>query len=215
MATTTLLGSLRLLELPLVASALFLQGCPLSDDYYIDSNHQAAERGGTMGVGGTLATGGSGGKATECPDCPPGCHRERQDEKDYLFCATDTIYSVAEATCEGAGMSLVIVDDPMEDDWVWKTLDRWYSGVQPFVFIGADDRRDEGKWLLADGVEFWNGEADGDVVGDRYVHWGAQQPNDLSPVTQTQEDCGAIVLVDGSWGDVRCELDCPFVCEER
>ena len=208
MATRSLLGSLRCLRLPLVASVLFLQGCPLSDDYYIDSSTEERQgRGGAFGSGGAQATGGTTGKGD-------GCHRETRDGKDYLFCTTDQLYTVAERTCADAGMSLVLIDDDEEDQWVWTTLDRRYVGVQPFAFIGADDRTTEGEWYFADGVQFWRGTADGMAVGSRYSHWGLQQPNDLSPVTQTQEDCGAIVLVDGSWGDVRCELPCPFVCEE-
>ena len=110
-------------------------------------------------------------------------------------------------------MSLVIIDDAEEGAWVWTTLDGAYRGVQPFGLIGASDQASEGEWRFLDGTQFWSGSEEGSPVGSRYVNWGSDQPNDLSPVTQTEEDCGAITLADGTWNDVRCELDCPFVCE--
>jgi hypothetical protein len=215
MAARTLARCARPLESALVASVLLLQGCPLSDDYYIDENVEDGSRGGVSGWGGSFPTGGSsrGGTGTTCADCPPGCYGQSRDGRDYMFCTTDRPYAMAEMTCRNAGMSLVIIDDAEEDAWVWTTLDRAYMGIQPFAFMGANDRAEEGEWRFANDELFWSGEEDGVAVGDRYVNWGADQPNDLSPVTLTQEDCGSITLADGSWNDARCELACPFVCE--
>ncbi|HEX6277939.1 MAG TPA: C-type lectin domain-containing protein [Polyangiaceae bacterium] len=194
------------LKAALIAGAFALQGCPLSDDYYIDEDMAG-------GSGGAIATGGSstGGKTT----APPDCREESFEMKKYLFCTADRPYPMAETTCANAGMTLVLIDDENEDEWVWTTLDRRYGGVQPFAFIGANDREQEGEWFFADGVQFWSGAEDGERVGERYVQWGPGQPNDLSPVTLTQEDCGSITLADGTWNDARCELACPFVCEAK
>jgi hypothetical protein len=211
------------LRLGLLASVLLLQGCPLSDDYYIEDTEgsggswwQGGSGGSFGGSGGSFggSFGGSGGSfGGSVTGGTGGCREELRGKSTYLFCTTDSVYEDAEVTCADAGMSLVVINDGPESDWVWTTLNRWYLGLQPFGFIGADDRAVEGEWRLTTGETFWSGGANGNAVGTHYVHWGIGQPNDLSPVTQTQEDCGAFQLSDGTWNDVRCELPCPFVCE--
>jgi hypothetical protein len=110
-------------------------------------------------------------------------------------------------------MSLVVINDAPEGTWVWTTLERSYRGFQSFAFIGASDQTTEGDWRFVDGVQFWSGAADGTPVGPRYVNWGVDQPDELSPLTETEEDCGALQLSDGTWNDVPCEFEYPFVCE--
>jgi len=199
----------RRLELAAVASSLLLQGCPLSDDYYIDPSLQGGS-GGASGAGGkSMPSGGTG----ECPECPAGCESAERPGTRYLICTIDRVYAEAEATCEGAGMRLVVIDDRGEDDWVTETLERAYDGTQPFGLMGASDRETEGEWHFADGTPFWSGEASGEAIGSHYVNWDYDQPNDRSAVTDTEEDCGAVSLIGGDWNDVRCELPCPFVCE--
>jgi hypothetical protein len=202
------------LELAVLSSCFLLPGCPLSDDYYIDPD--LAGTGG--GSGASTLSGGKGGAlggAGGCPDCPAGCHFEERPGSRYLICPIDRTYAEAEATCAEAGMTLAMIDDAPENDWIWNAVRRSYRGVQPFVLMGASDRESEGDWRFADGRPFWSGGASGDEVGGEYVNWDAAQPNDRSPVTTTEEDCGAITLSNGKWNDVRCELDCPFVCESR
>jgi hypothetical protein len=199
----------RGLELLAVSSCLLLQGCPLSDDYYVDPS-LAGGSGGTSGSGGkSMPSAGAG----ECPDCPVECVWGERPGTSYLICPIERVYSEAEATCAAAGMRLVIIDDKGEGDWVTQTLDREYRGTQPFGFMGASDRESEGEWHFADGMQFWSGEASGDSIGSHYINWDVEQPNDRSPVTTTEEDCGAVIFPGGKWNDVRCELPCPFVCE--
>ncbi|HYQ17426.1 MAG TPA: lectin-like protein, partial [Polyangiaceae bacterium] len=80
------------------------------------------------------------------------------------------------------------------------------------ALIGANDVATEGEWRRADGVTFWR---DGAAVSGNYANWAAGQPSDPNTTAATSEDCLSIVSADGTWNDVSCDAELPYVCEPR
>jgi hypothetical protein len=224
-----------------LALAPVVSGCPLHDDYYVaeDANSAKSDTGGagastsggqsgrdgtgTGGSGGGSVEAGtgsagtgedaSGGEAGSCEDCVQNCTSARFRHHDYAFCLGDATYAQAEAACATLGMKLARVADEAENIWILQNAIANFRPEQIRAFLGASDAEKEGEWVWEGGVVFWRGDADGEAVSDRYVHWEAEQPANYSPVTSTPEDCLTINFADGTWNDMRCELPLPYVCE--
>ena len=131
--------------------------------------------------------------------------------------------AVYEAISKGAGISstYVTVSD---------------GGAIAYVWIGATDKKTEGKWLWDGnnngyGINFWNGEGahgkkNGKPYDGAYNNWGgtsngaANEPDNFASV----QNCGAIALagwpsgttkigIAGEWNDIRCSNLLYYVIE--
>jgi hypothetical protein len=111
-------------------------------------------------------------------------------------------------------MTLVVIDDATENAWIAKTLSSRYAGDATRAFVGANDMTTEGEWHWADGVAFWSGDASGQPLNGRYTNFSDGEPNNESPVAGAA-DCLTMYLSDGTWADLSCDAELPYVCEAR
>ncbi|HET7538565.1 MAG TPA: C-type lectin domain-containing protein [Polyangiaceae bacterium] len=227
-----------------MAAALLLPGCPLKDGYYLETDDpgSAASSGGTnasgggtvssSGRGGVLDSGGesSVGGAPSAGGLPgagsqagtggdpesgtAGCVSATSRGHEYAFCFGASTQSSARADCGTRGMTLAVIDDEAENDWIAQTLVSLYRGDAVRAFIGANDSTTEGEWRWADGVSFWSGDANGEPLNGRYTNWSDGEPNNESPIAGAA-DCLTMYLSDGRWGDLSCDAELPYVCESR
>jgi hypothetical protein len=223
----------------LVAAAVLLPGCPVRDDFYIEYGEHGGEQssGGTAASGSSAASSGRGGTAgegsgsgaTSGVGAAPGtsgasnqagadngsgtvgCVTLTNQGHEYAFCFDALIQADARANCGERGMTLAVIEDQAEDAWIAKTFRSQYKGDNLRAFIGANDVTTEGEWRWADGITFWRA---GDAVAGRYTNWGDGKPNDSSSTTEA-EDCLTFDLSDGTWDDMSCETELPYVCEPR
>jgi hypothetical protein len=229
----------------LVAVTLLLPGCPLKDDYHIEqgelggaqaSGGMAAAgvpavplsgRGGASdpsGMGGAIETSGAGGggdasgmggnRAGAGGDdgfATSGCVTLTNQGHEYAFCFDALTQADARAACGERGMTLAVIEDQAEGAWIARTFSGQYGGDSPRAFIGANDLATEGEWHWADGTTFWRS---GAAVSGRYTNWSEEEPNDSSPFTGAA-DCLSIYFSDGTWADVSCDAEFPYVCEPR
>jgi hypothetical protein len=177
----------------------------------------AASAGDTSG-GGSAAVTSSGGSAQSTAGAggdngtgTGGCISAENQGHEYAFCFGALIQAEARATCGDRGMTLAVIENQAEGAWIAKSFSDQYRGASPSAFIGANDVASEGEWRWADGVTFWRG---GAAVSGRYANWEDGQPNDSDP-TGGSEDCLTIGLADGTWNDVSCDTELPYVCEPR
>jgi hypothetical protein len=225
----------------LVAASVFLPGCPLHDDYSIDQGEpggaqsnggmaaggkpdvSSSGRDGASAAGGTSAAGGasSAGGTSGAGDATgaggaiepgtTGCVAATNQGHEYAFCFDALTQGDARADCGERGMTLVVIEDQAEGAWIAKTFSEQYGGDSPRAFIGANDVTTEGEWHWADGTTFWRS---GAAVSGRYTSWSEEEPNDESPFAGAA-DCLSIYFSDGTWADVSCEAEFPYVCEPR
>ena len=221
----------------LVAAALLLTGCPLKDDYSIAQDNAAGgpENGGTA-AGGSPDSSGSGrsgasgvsgaGEAASAGSSAAGegasaggdngsgtsgCISLTNQAHEYAFCFSPLSQSRARSNCSNRGMTLAVIEDEAENAWIIQTFSVQYAGDATRSFIGANDVSTEGEWRWADGVTFWRG---GAAVSGHYTNWSDEEPNDSSSFTGAA-DCLSIYFADGTWADVSCEAELPYVCEAR
>ena len=67
------------------------------------------------------------------------------------------------------------------------------------IWMGASDRKSEGKWV-------W--ETSGKFLTDGFTAWGPGGPDD-----KDGEDCLEWNIYAGVWNDAPCGQKLPFVCE--
>ena len=216
----------------LVAAALLLPGCPLKDGYYLEPDSTGGTnanggatvsnsgRGGALDVagessaGGIPGAGGQSGTGGEPDSGTAGCVSATNRGHEYAFCLGTLTQSSARADCGTRSMTLAVIDDATENDWIAQTLVNLYQGDAVRDFIGANDATTEGEWRWADGVSFWSGDASGGPLNGRYTNWSDGEPNNESPITGAA-DCLTMYLSDGRWGDLSCDAELPYVCEPR
>jgi hypothetical protein len=210
-----------------LAVLLLVSGCPLTDDYFVNSTDvgsvsgasgDSSGSGGASGagrgsVGGSAGAGIEAGAGGGCDDCMPACTQALRGERPYLFCSSTT-YELAAEVCREGSMTLAIIDDGPENDWVHKVLQEKF-GLQSWAFLGGSDTAKEGEWRWIDGRAFWHGASDGEPREKAYVHWFVGQPSTFGPVTIGEEDCLTMSSSDGTWYDLGCTLEWPFVCEKQ
>ena len=219
----------------LLGATLLLPGCPLTDGYYVvkddpsnvgssagmaaggEANIVLSGRGGassagaTSGAGGKPGAGGASGTGGDNTPDADGCVSVTNQGHEYAFCFTSLIQADARATCGDRGMTLAVIEDQAENAWITATLLQLYSGDSSRAFIGANDVSVEGEWRWADGVVFWR---NGAAISGRYTNWSASEPNGESPIAGAA-DCLTIYHSDGTWADLSCEAELPYVCELR
>lgn len=128
--------------------------------------------------------------------CP--CPRQMRGAHAYLFCETPARFVDARRFCQDRGYDLIVVDDAAENAFA-----RANGPVGVDMYLGFTDEDVEGSWRWVDGRLGW---MDGASLG--YTNWLAGEPNDGGP----GQDC-AVIGPDGTWRDLRCVGNLPFVCE--
>ena len=121
-----------------------------------------------------------------------------------MFCPVPLPFDIADQTCRTHGLRLARVDS-QDVGWV---LDRASALNLGHHFIGASDEAGEGQWRWLDGELFWVGRNDGMPAYDgAFEHWAEFEPNGL-----VGENC-VVVLPDGHWNDVICDMPHGYVCK--
>lgn len=206
-----------------VLMAFLLSGCPLTDDYFVADDLTGGTGGSTSGSAGKQDKAGSGGMAgatgsagaAACSECPPGCTKSTYSAHSYMFCTRPLAHPAATTVCASLDMTLAIIADALENDWVLQTFRTTNAVSYIRAFLGATDLEIEGVWTWVDGRIFWRGDASGKAEAQSFVPWEPAQPNNFSPVTLTAEHCLTLTFANGTWNDMRCELELPYVCEGR
>lgn len=122
--------------------------------------------------------------------------------KVYLGPGTydEVLEIAAKYSHEGESAYLATITSEQENEFLAKLIDE--SGLDS-VWIGAQDKRFEGKWSWVNGPEkghpFWEGGMEGQAVDSKFVKWSSGEPNDVG-----EEDCG-VLLKTGGWNDASCE----------
>ncbi|NAS32251.1 DUF5018 domain-containing protein [Flavobacteriaceae bacterium R38] len=97
------------------------------------------------------------------------------------------------------------------------------SGRQA-VWLGGNDFDNEGTWVLdgnndGNGIQFWNGEADGMSVGGLYNNWNDTEPDNLAlsggqnALSMALADPALPEIIPGRWCDVGEDSELFFVIE--
>ena len=136
--------------------------------------------------------------------CPVGCVGAVRESRDYLFCASARTWADAATACISLGMRLVRIDDAAEGAWVRAQAT---SASLDSPWLGGSDAATEGRWVWADGTQFWMGRADGSPVGGLYAAWASGEPND-----DDGEDCLEL-RPPGDWNDGECGAADSWICE--
>jgi hypothetical protein len=76
-------------------------------------------------------------------------------------------------------------------------------------WIGASDQDALGEWRWTDGAAFWNGGANGTLIGGLFANWVSGSPTNTGMAT----DC-AILQFGSFWTDWECDRLQRYVCEE-
>jgi hypothetical protein len=121
----------------------------------------------------------------------------------YIAVAQALTWEDARAGCRarGAGWDLASIRDDAQNLFVRALLleEAW---------VGASDALIEGTWAwVADGFEFWQGNADGVALNGAFINWFQDEPNG----TDTS-DCMRL-LVDSLWADLECGEARRSVCQ--
>jgi len=146
-------------------------------------------------------------------DCDPGtgencgtaqCTPLVRDGHRYLVCKAKQNWATARATCEANGFQLAKMDDDAENTWLRTNANPIESGQ---LWLGGTDQGTEDMWLWTDGIQFWQGRANGGAVDGHFAKWSNGEPNN-----DNEEDCLELVG-DGRWNDRRCTDSNAFACE--
>lgn len=133
----------------------------------------------------------------------------------YMFCNGQTRdYDHAQSSCQAQGMRLAWLESKAENDAVWAKVSAIQSVAE--VWIGATDRATEGDWSWdgQGGVQFWDGGANGSPVDGAFVAWAADTPNNSQVTSPDGEDCAALLMTGGTWGDRTCSIKYAYLCED-
>jgi hypothetical protein len=128
--------------------------------------------------------------------CAPG----RRDGHEYLFCQDPQPREDASNFCRSLGMSLVVVGDAYEADWIVESADEATVGNP---WIGLVRSRGSGRW-------FWE---NGETL--HYTEWDRYEPNNAGG----DEACAEFYLdgmsdgLLGAWNDTDCSQLRNPICE--
>ncbi len=122
-----------------------------------------------------------------------------------MFCQRPYAYSDAVALCTSMQMHLVRIDDAAENDWL--TAIAFPTGLEPPIWIGADDLATAGEFFWPDGTQLWTGGATGHPVGGAYTNWQNGAPKAI----------GNCVDLGGSsfWFVTKCQSGLRALCESN
>jgi len=164
-----------------------------------------------------------------------------EPEHRYELVKTPMTWTEAEAHARARGGHLVRIDSAEENELVFALLREQVApeeyarttapdgGGAAYVWIGASDLREEGRWVWSFGdLPFWTGTYAGRPVAGRYQNWGRGKKDGLQHEPdnfQRRQDAAAIALTDwprgsggrlgqpGQWNDVDAGNKLFFVIE--
>lgn len=116
------------------------------------------------------------------------------DGRCYHYSSTDREWTSARSRCNnrGSGWGLVTINNAAENNFV-------RSIITEDVWIGYNDRSNEGNWVWDNG-------------SSSYTNWSSGEPNNSG-----NEDCAEMHRSDGRWNDADCsgwsQDDEAYVCE--
>jgi len=218
--------------------AMPMDGGPSSPDDDAGAWFPGEFDGGASGDdGGATCTG------SECPGAcslPKGsCRCAEFEGHTYLFCPETFSWTDARARCRAQGADLVVIESAAENSFLRSSggANRWL-GANDRGFNGSplgkcpgecNKTGDEGTWKWVSGpANSERGAAlcevsknSSDCNGSAYSNWAGQEPNNATDMgvpcipyvsCAVGEDC-ALMASDGTWQDVSCDLQKPFICE--
>lgn len=123
-----------------------------------------------------------------------GCVEVMRDARPYRFCPGGFTYNAAIDECAAAGMGLIEIDGPAENDWAFaigrtRAIQRWW--------IGLSDLDTEGAYRTAEGRR------------PNFGAWSRNEPNDGG----FNEDCIHLWEDRPLWNDIRCNAELGIICE--
>jgi hypothetical protein len=164
--------------------------------------------------------------------------------KTYLLCKDPKSYLQAKSDAESRSIDgyrgyLVNIDDDDEneviEDWLgtrvssseYANTSAADGGGAAYVWIGADDRSSEGRWVWQRaGVSgfpkrFWQGGANGSAVGGSYINWGSSSGGSYNePDNYLGSQDGAAIALEswpfgsrGQWNDIDVDNRLYYVVE--
>lgn len=114
----------------------------------------------------------------------------------YYFCDIPESWATAQAICAGAGVHMLSIESPAEDDFAFdvaNTLshEKWWTGLND---------------VAVEGAFVW--ESGSAVV---YDGWAPEEPNDSGG----NEDCGQLnrFYPEKGWNDEPCDSAFSYICE--
>jgi len=119
----------------------------------------------------------------------------------FFVCSDIRSWNEARTICTDAGYDLISIDSAALNDAV-------QAAIGANSWIGASDSASENRWVWPDGTQFSN---DSTPLAGFYANWASGEPNNDGGLLRDQ-NCGSIYLADGTWDDLDCGDDLPFVC---
>ncbi len=179
----------------------------------------------------------------DCPGAcalPKGnCSCKQFEGHTYLFCSEPLDWAGARARCRAQGADLVVIESAPENAFLRSAggANRWL-GANDRGFNGSplgscpgqcNKTGDEGTWKWVNGPgDSERGaplcevsEKSRECHGSAYSNWAGQEPDNATDMgipcipyvsCAVGEDC-ALMAADGTWRDVSCDLERPFICE--
>ena len=118
----------------------------------------------------------------------------------YALCHEPLSAADARNVCLGYGMDLAMIDNAVENEYLWRWMDEALPASERVTF-GMSDRHEEGFFRRLDGNPI------------AFSGWYKDEPNNF-PMWVEGENCTELVR-GGFWNDLRCSVEQPFVCESQ
>lgn len=151
------------------------------------------------------------GQVDENGVCPNGCKGARNTSVTgapphaYMVCSNPTTWTGAFFDCQAASMELVRVDTLNEDTFLVGI-----DGNQAFWTGGNDNQNLSMEiWAWADGVQFWQGDANGMKLNNLFTDWAPGEPN-----TSGAKHCALANANTGRWHARNCSQMHEYICEQ-
>ncbi|XP_070537336.1 C-type mannose receptor 2-like [Ptychodera flava] len=151
---------------------------------------------------------GSGGIVTDSPR-PTGSYNakcgfgyEYSDAKStcYKYVTDEFVdWLEAETRCRKSGGHLLSLENSNEQHFI---TGRLYGVNSPVLWIGANDRVEEGGWRWSDSTPF------------AYLNWAPGQPDNYFE-GELGADCVQIVPTSGQWHDHKCDQELGYICKNK
>ena len=126
----------------------------------------------------------------------------------YMLCIGAKDYTHAREACAAQTMRLAWLETTAENSEVSKKVAALSKDAE--VSFGANDIDNEGHWVWdGGGLQFWNGDENGQPVAGLFNAWTDGTPND-----ENGEDCAVLMSATASWGDRSCSAKYAYLCEE-
>lgn len=156
------------------------------------------------------------------------------NDKSYEIIKLNRTWEQASSCAVERGGYLAEIDDAAENTTIFKILrdsadinvDNTVGidgGLASFVWIGGNDAETEGTWIWDGnndkvGTPFWQGDASGAAIDDRYTSWGNEPDNsggqDGLGLALTQWPLSSGVLgVAGQWNDIKLGNPLYYIVE--